>query len=475
MQLKKIIEIAPFIIFAFLFATLSTRGFFADNFVDEWVYLYIGKHWDLGHALYVDLPDNKGPSTYLLYKSLYAAFGENFLAWKLAYLSFAILGGFAIWQIGRKKFSSGAANMMAGAYFCMLLNPAGQMFSSPEIMAFSLLATSLAFLTHGRGELVAGAMLGICVLTNIVMVPSLAAVAMLSVAGEIKPGWKYIAGLLVVLALSAAYLTSAGALGDFIEHFFIFNFVHKKFGDSLLGSFAIFSQAKEAAMPLLAIAAALLSRRRETQIWGVGFAVVATAPLLMLVRGNDMTHYISLICPIYGIAAGSVFMSLEDKWPSKAVAYTTFVVLLAAAATYQLTIFAAHQSQNENTYSAEKEYALARYPELAGSKAMLIPMLEDGKYYQIFDSKYPGKYFFLMHEYSNSEIIMQKEEGDYQRNIGNVDAVVMTRKSSEAPDWKSYAERLPGNLSLALVNEFSCSSSPILGVPRQLTVCLRKK
>ena len=150
---SRLAQFSCFLLFALAIRAAALADWFYD--VDDQLYILIGQRMLRGALLYVDLWDRKGPALYLTYAAV-AALSSSLMAFRLAAVLAAALGGYGINRIARLIAAPQGA-MLAGLAYCTLLGEYGGgggqapvFYNLPMIAAAWCLATRLDLLSRGH-------------------------------------------------------------------------------------------------------------------------------------------------------------------------------------------------------------------------------------------------------------------------------------------------------------------------------------
>ncbi len=88
----------------FAFSRIATWAFPFDS--DHWIFFYIGKHWAMGQALYVDMWDHKAPLIFGYNALLYKLFGDNIVLHRIAFTVVALLAMFVFYKTAQTLYKT---------------------------------------------------------------------------------------------------------------------------------------------------------------------------------------------------------------------------------------------------------------------------------------------------------------------------------------------------------------------------------
>jgi len=464
-----------------IFAILSIPRLFAPLFIDSWIFVYIGKNMSFERMPYRDLDDNKGIMTYLYYRGLDSAFGQNYLAWKICGMLLVMASSLVFWRILRGRLGKEMALAGFAFFLAIELFPATVSFELSETIGLLPLLCAVALLYENqklgeKADISAGILFSISLLTNVIFIPAIFVFALLHFLGEVRIRRHFAAGAAILPAIFLSLLALTGSLGAFIERFIYYNL---SFGRAVFGGTGYLLPVafimNYSLLLLIASVVALLFFRRFARQRNF---VICFLPLV-LVSGSQIIlypspdHYHIPVIPLYATCFAILFGAFSG-FDGKAFR-GVLLAFLALVAIYAVNIAVSelnHFPQDDDAVFAGS--ARAEFPMFFNSSRLLAPSydMRPSRFYYISNSSYPGHYFFMFATFTRIGWFQQKIDRDLLLNInsGNVDYIVA---SAGCPEM-SCPTRAVSN---AIAKNYRCAKGYDFGLGKEYnyTYCISNR
>lgn len=467
MERQKILAWIAIICVAFAFLIFPRMQ--SENYVDEWAYLYIGKHWDAQHALYKDLPDNKGPALYLFYKLLDAIFGSNYLAWKFVYLALVAGCAISIFFITKKALGDKEGMAAFAAFLVLAANPSLVILHASETLGLFFLLASIALLMIGELGVVSGIFFALAMVTNSIFIPGIASLVVCFLGGWAKPGKYFAVGMLLVLIVFGTYVATGIGFENFVNYYILYNSGHTRFKyfeiSNIIGKIG-----PDVAIWIAISIALVVSRDTRMQFFGLVLAPFAVIPIFVT-STYYTTHYLVAAIPFFAAGGAMAYRALE-KWQAWR-APIFFAVLLAAYGVfgYQMNDAGNFENGKRPLADYERQVIPSLIPEAINSRKLYCPLLDDVKYYEFLNASYNGKFFFDVSKYTSNKYVLDRLGEDIE-SVKKAE-YVLTSETLDVKRESYYA--IPEKTLEAIQKGFSCRELPYKGfLEKNITFCVRK-
>ncbi len=482
---------------------------YSATYVDEGVYVYIGRHMGLQQMPYLNLPDNKGPVVYFFYRALFEIFGLNTIAWRLVFLGIILASGWAFYRILRRRADAGGAWLGAGLFWAlMLFDQEGGLgllaFRVTETIGLFFLLWSLDWLQglnesktndkparNGRQErgagifqnasvvsAGAGLLLALALLTNSLTWPAVLGWGWLHYKKEIRITPAFLLAAAAPLAVFGLVLLATGSLGAWWTWTVVYNFangaVFSNGGPAqLLG--ALILSVKQYLFVGLALLPLLWKPARKHAPLALAFLVLAIAPEIHQIS-HVTEHYDIMIVPTYllGLVA----------WYDACKGFDRQVVagIIIASGLLLAAYFTALNVSQMGDYARERSYMarMASQTELINNSHVWAPYIFQSSLYAITNASYPGRHFFdfwLFNEipWIRTEIVDEFASLDARGQVQYVVvADVPIEKMKNEPACWSEMKFLPDPIMRAIFDHYDCRPLNYTdGYGQNLTLCRR--